>query len=174
MALANHPYDPFIRSVNRPAQYIGGEQGSIVKDWQRVDCKLCLAFPDLYEIGMSHLGYKILYKEINQYPNLLAERAYAPWPDMEQCLRQHGEYVRSLENARKLADFDIVGFSLQYELTYTNILLMLELGGISRWSADRAEDEPLIIAGGPTATHPEPIADFIDVFLIGDGEAKTV
>ncbi len=122
---------------------------------------------------MSHLGYKILYGILNAHPSLLAERAYAVWDDMEAKLREHGEPLRSLESARPLSDFDVVGFSFQYELTYTNVLLMLELGGIPRRAAERTEDDPLVVAGGPTATHAEPMADFIDVFLIGDGEEKT-
>ncbi|HJL23650.1 MAG TPA: TIGR03960 family B12-binding radical SAM protein, partial [Polyangiaceae bacterium LLY-WYZ-15_(1-7)] len=132
----------------------------------------CLAFPDLYEIGMSHLGYKILYGILNRHPKLLAERSYAVWEDMEQKLREHGEPLRSLESARPLSDFDVVGFSLQYELTYTNILQMLDLGGIPRWSEERGDDDPLVIAGGPVATHAEPLGPFVDAFLIGDGEQK--
>ncbi len=168
-----HPYADFIHRVRKPAQYLGGELGSEGKDWHAAKARMCLAFPDLYEIGMSHLGYKILYSIVNKHPKLLAERAYAPWHDMEGELRARGEFIRSLESWRPLKDFDVVGFSLQYELTYTNILLMLDLGGISRWSAERGEDEPLVVAGGPTATHAEPLAPFIDVFLIGDGEEKT-
>ena len=143
------------------------------KDWDAVACRVCLAFPDLYEIGMSHLGYKILYGILNQHPKLLAERAYAVWPDMEAKLREHEQPLLSLESARPLSDFDVVGFSLQFELTYTSILQMLDLGGIPRWAADRGEDDPLVVAGGPVATHGEPLAPFVDVFLIGDGEAKT-
>jgi radical SAM family uncharacterized protein/radical SAM-linked protein len=133
---------------------------------------MCLAFPDLYEIGMSHLGYKILYDIVNQRPDFLAERAYAVWADMEQELRSHGQALCSLESARPLHEFDIVGFSLQYELTYTNILQILELGKIPLRADRRTDAYPLIVAGGPTATHGEPMAPFIDVFLIGDGEAK--
>jgi radical SAM family uncharacterized protein len=121
---------------------------------------------------MSHLGYKILYDIVNKQPELLAERAYAVWADMEQELCAHGQALCSLESARPLHDFDIVGFSLQYELTYTNILQILELGKIPLRSAERGEDDPLVVAGGPTATHSEPMAPFIDAFLIGDGEAK--
>lgn len=167
-----HPYLPFLHDVKAPARYLGGEPGEIHKDWDAASCRICLAFPDMYEIGMSHLGYKILYGLINGHPKLLAERAYAVWPDMEAKLRQHQVPLLSLETARPLRDFDIVGFSLQFELTYTNILQMMDLGGIPRWSHERGERDPLVIAGGPVATHAEPIAPFIDVFLIGDGEAK--
>lgn len=168
-----HPYADFIHRVKKPAQYLGGENGEVRKNWDEVSCRMCLAFPDLYEIGMSHLGYKILYGILNAHPKLLAERAYAPWSDMEQELRDRDEPLRSLENWRPLSDFDVVGFSLQYELTYTNVLLMLDLGGVPRWASERGDDDPLVVCGGPVATHAEPLADFVDVFLIGDGEEKT-
>ena len=170
--MREHPYAPFIDRVQKPAQYLGGEQGEARKTWDDVTCRMCLAFPDLYEIGMSHLGYKILYDIVNQRPDFLAERAYAVWADMEQELRSHGQALCSLESARPLHEFDIVGFSLQYELTYTNILQILELGKIPLRADRRTDAYPLIVAGGPTATHGEPMAPFIDVFLIGDGEAK--
>jgi radical SAM superfamily enzyme YgiQ (UPF0313 family) len=146
--------------------------GSIVKDWSTVEATFCLAFPDVYDIGMSHLGFKILYKLLNDDPRTLAERCYAPWVDMERELRARGLPLVSLESARPLRDFDVVGFSMQFELTYTNILTMLDLGGIPLRSVDRGEDDPLVVAGGPTATHPEPVAPFIDAFVIGDGEEK--
>src|SRR5690606_363333 len=140
------------------------------KDWSSVQAKVCLAFPDIYDIGMSHLGYRILYKLLNDDPRLLAERCYTPWLDMQEQLIAHGLLLGSLESVRPLCDFDVVGFSLQYELTYTNILTMLQLGGIPLRSAARGDDDPLVVAGGPVATHAEPIAPFIDAFLIGDGE----
>ncbi len=170
--IREHPYARFIDRVNKPAQYLGGEQGEVRKPWDDVRCRICLAFPDLYEIGMSHLGYKILYDIVNQAPDLLAERAYAAWPDMEAELRAHTQSLCSLESARGLHEFDIVGFSLQYELTYTNVLQMLDLGHIPLFAHQRGDDDPLIVAGGPTATHAEPISPFIDAFLIGDGERK--
>ena len=170
--MREHPYAPFIDRVHKPAQYLGGEQGEVRKAWDEVSCRMCLAFPDLYEIGMSHLGYKILYEIVNQRPEFLAERAYAVWDDMEKELRANGQALCSLESARPLHEFDIVGFSLQYELTYTNILQVLELGKIPLRSDERTDADPLIVAGGPTATHGEPMAPFIDAFLIGDGEAK--
>ena len=169
----DHPYASFIDQVKKPGQYLGGEQGQIKKAWSEAECTICLAFPDLYEIGMSHLGFKILYSVINKEPSLIAERAYAVWHDMEAALRQRDVPLCSLENAKPLSAFDIVGFSLQYELTYTNILAMLDLGGIALTTAERSDADPLIVAGGPTATHPEPLSPFIDVFLIGDGEQKT-
>ncbi|MFW2390432.1 MAG: TIGR03960 family B12-binding radical SAM protein [Polyangiales bacterium] len=170
--MREHPYAPFIDRVSKPAQYLGGEQGVAHKDWDAASCRICLAFPDLYEIGMSHLGYKILYDVVNQRPELLAERAYAVWADMEQELRSHDQPLCSLESARPLGDFDVLGFSLQYELTYTNILQVLELAKVPLWGDERSDADPLVVAGGPTATHGEPMAPFIDAFLIGDGEAK--
>lgn len=170
--LPNHPYAQFIDRVEKPARYSGGEVGSVVKDWSQVDATVCLAFPDVYDIGMSHLGFKILYKILNDDPRTLAERCYAPWVDMEAALRDRKVPLVALESARPLRDFDVVGFSLQFELSYTNILTMLDLGGIPLRSTDRSETDPLVIAGGPTATHPEPLAPFIDAFVIGDGEEK--
>ena len=119
---------------------------------------MCLAFPDVYDIGMSHLGFRILYRILNDDPRTLAERCYTPWVDMQRELVAHGKLLVSLESARPLCDFDVVGFSLQFELTYTNILTMLELGGIPLRSAQRGDDDPLVIAGGPVATHCEPMA----------------
>ncbi|HKP59625.1 MAG TPA: TIGR03960 family B12-binding radical SAM protein [Polyangiales bacterium] len=168
-----HPYTDFIHRVKKPARYLGGEHGEIVKDWQTTFAKVCLCFPDVYEVGMSHLGFKILYSILNKHPKLLAERAYAPWIDMEQELRARGEPLRSLESFRALSEFDVVGFSLQFELTFTNILQMLELGGIPLRSCERQDDQPLVLAGGPTATHPEPLSAFVDAVLIGDGEERT-
>ncbi|WP_437686844.1 TIGR03960 family B12-binding radical SAM protein [Sorangium sp. So ce176] len=170
--LADHPYASFLDQVEKPARYAGGEVGSVVKDWASVEARVCLAFPDVYDIGMSHLGFKILYKLLNDDPRTLAERSYAPWVDMEAQLVKRGLPLVSLESARPLRDFDVVGFSLQFELTYSNILTMLHLGRIPLRAADRGEDDPLVIAGGPTATHPEPIAPFLDALVIGDGEEK--
>jgi radical SAM family uncharacterized protein/radical SAM-linked protein len=168
-----HPYASFVHAVQKPARYLGGEFGAKHKDWSEVQARVCLAFPDLYDIGMSHLGFKILYKILNDDPRTLAERAYAPWVDMQAELETRGLPILSLESARPLRDFDVVGFSLQFELTYTNVLGMLSLGGIPLRSSDRAEGDPLVIAGGPTATHPEPLSAFIDAFVIGDGEERT-
>jgi radical SAM family uncharacterized protein/radical SAM-linked protein len=165
-----HPYAAFLESVAKPARYIGGEHGERRKPWDSVQARFCLAFPDVYDIGMSHLGYRILYKLLNDDPALLAERCYTPWSDMQAELYKRGELLRSLESARPLSDFDIVGFSLQFELTYTNVLGMLQLSGIPLRSVHRGDRDPLIVAGGPVATHAEPIAPFIDAFAIGDAE----
>ncbi|MBN1654488.1 MAG: TIGR03960 family B12-binding radical SAM protein [Deltaproteobacteria bacterium] len=169
-----HPYRDFIHRVHKPSRYLGGEYGAIVKRWEQVQCRICLAFPDTYEVGMSHLGFKILYALINDQPELLAERSYAPWIDMERELRTRAEPLRSLESFHPLSDFDIVGFSLQFELTFTNILQMLDLGGIPLRGRLRTDSDPLILAGGPNATHPEPVAPFIDAFLVGDGEPAVI
>jgi radical SAM family uncharacterized protein/radical SAM-linked protein len=165
-----HPYASFLHLVQKPGRYAGGEHGARPKDWTSVDARVCLAFPDVYDIGMSHLGFKILYKVLNDDPRTLAERAYCPWIDMESELRKRSLPLVSLESKRPLRDFDVVGFSLQFELTYSNVLTMLDLGGIPIRSSDRKDDDPLVIAGGPTATHPEPLSAFIDAFCIGDGE----
>ncbi|MGA3119160.1 MAG: TIGR03960 family B12-binding radical SAM protein [Polyangiaceae bacterium] len=170
---AEHPYASFVHLVQKPARYLGGEFGARVKDWRAVEARVCLAFPDIYDIGMSHLGFKILYKILNDDPRTLAERAYAPWIDMEAQLRSRGIPLVSSETARPLRDFDVVGFSLQFELTYTNVLTMLDLGDIPLRSDGRGEDDPLVVAGGPTATHPEPLAPFLDAVVIGDGEERT-
>ncbi|MCL2448743.1 MAG: TIGR03960 family B12-binding radical SAM protein [Polyangiaceae bacterium] len=170
---SEHPYASFVHLVQKPARYLGGEFGARPKAWDAVEARVCLAFPDVYDIGMSHLGFKILYKLLNDDPATLAERAYAPWLDMEAQLRARGLPLVSCESARPLSDFDVVGFSLQFELTYTNILTMLDLGGIPLRSGARGESDPLVIAGGPTATHPEPLAAFVDAVVVGDGEERT-
>jgi radical SAM family uncharacterized protein/radical SAM-linked protein len=170
--LPGHPYASFLDRVEKPARYAGGEVGARPKDWASVEATVCLAFPDVYDIGMSHLGFKILYKILNDDPRTLAERCYTPWIGLEAELRKRSLPLVSLETARPLRDFDVVGFSLQYELTYSNVLTMLDLGGVPLRSADRGDADPLVLAGGPTATHPEPIAAFVDAFVIGDGEEK--
>ena len=165
-----HPYAKFLHRVTKPTRYTGAEHGARKKNWSDVRARICLAFPDVYDIGMSHLGFRMLYKILNDDPRTLAERAYTPWIDMQRELRAHGKLLVSLESARPLTDFDVVGFSLQFELTYTNILAMLDLGGIPLRSEHRSDDDPLVIAGGPVATHAEPMAPFFDAILIGDGE----
>ncbi|HVU03241.1 MAG TPA: TIGR03960 family B12-binding radical SAM protein [Polyangiaceae bacterium] len=169
--LFDHPYAAILPRVEKPSRYTGGEHGVRRKEWAPGVARVCLAFPDIYDIGMSHLGYRILYKILNDDPRTLAERAYTPWVDMQRELRNEGLLLLSLESARPLSDFDVVGFSLQYELTYTNVLTMLDLGGIPLRAANRGDDDPLVIAGGPVATHAEPLAAFVDAFLVGDGES---
>lgn len=165
-----HPYQAFIQGVEKPGRYLGGEYLSICKEWETTPIKVALTFPDTYEIGMSHMGMKILYKIMNEQDDILAERAYCPWIDMEAELRKHQLPIYSLESVRPLTDFDILGFSLQYEMTYTNVLTMLDLSQIPIRREDRDLSYPLVIAGGPCAVNPEPMSDFIDAFVIGDGE----
>jgi radical SAM family uncharacterized protein/radical SAM-linked protein len=162
--------DSILPTVEKPARYVGGEWNSFRKPDEQVTTRIALCFPDTYEIGMSHLGLKILYSLLNKREGWAAERVYAAWPDMEARLRERDLPLLSLESYTPLHEFDIVGFSLQYELTYTNVLTMLDLGRIPLRTAERTLDDPLVIAGGPTVYSSEPIADFIDVFVIGDGE----
>jgi len=156
--------------IEKPGRYAGGEWNERRKDPGRADAKIALAFPDVYEIGMSYLGQKILYGLINDRPEFLAERVFAPWPDFESELRRRDIPLFTLENKIPLAEFDIVGFSLLYELNYSNILTMLELGRIPRRTSERTLESPLVIAGGPAVFNPEPVAEIFDLFLLGDGE----
>ena len=167
-----HPYASFIHEVERPARYLGCEYLSVAKDPSEIEARVVLAFPDAYEIGMSHLGTKILYSLLNKHPGIACERAFTPWMDMEAALRSRGLPLLSLETARPLSAFDVVGISLQYELTYTNVLTLLDLGGIPLHAADRGAAHPLVLGGGPTATHPEPVAPFFDAFFIGEAEEE--
>ena len=162
--------DEILLKVGKPARYIGGEWNSVIKDYKDIKCKIVLAFPDVYEVGMSHLGLKILYSLLNDRRDIACERVFAPWFDMEGVMRERKIPLFSLETKRPLAEFDIIGFSLQYELSYTNVLNMLDLAGIPLFSAERGDSHPLIIGGGPCVFNPEPMADFFDCFLIGDGE----
>src|SRR5262249_24517446 len=164
------PVVRLLPGVQTPAQYMGGELNSVVKDHRQVRGKLCLAFPDLYTLGMSHHGLQVLYTLMNNDPRWACERAFTPWVDFEQLLRERGLPLYSLETFTPLNNFDLIGFSLQYEVCYTNLLTMLDLGGIPLHSADRTLDHPLVIAGGPGAQNPEVLAPFVDVFVIGDGE----
>ena len=156
--------------VKTPAQYMGGELNSIIKDHSQVRGTLCICFPDAYTIGMSHHGLQVLYSIMNNDPQWACERAFAPWMDFETILRKRQLPLYSLETFTPLHEFDIVGFSLQYEVCYTNLLNMLDLGGIPHFSDERLVSDPLIIAGGPGAQNPELLAPFVDLFIIGDGE----
>jgi radical SAM-linked protein len=162
--------DQILSRVERPSRYIGGEVNSITKRADSSALKFALAFPDVYEVGMSHLGIQILYSILNSRRDIAAERFFAPWPDLEEKLRAENVPLCSLENMTPLDQFDIVGFSLQYELSFTNVLNMLDLGGIPLRARDRKGKLPIVIAGGPCAFNPAPMADFIDAFLIGEGE----
>lgn len=163
-------YEDFLPLVQKPARYINSEINAIRKDWSRVKTKICLFFPDTYEVGMSHIGLRILYDILNGRDDTACERVFSPWTDYEAKLRAAGARLKSLESNVPLADFDIVGVTLQYELSYTNFLAGLDLAGIPLQSRDRTEKSPIVIAGGPCAVNPEPLADFIDVFFVGEAE----
>lgn len=162
--------DKLLKKVEKPARYIGGEVNSVRKDPEKVSVRMGFAFPDTYEIGMSYMGLQILYNILNKNEDIYCERVFAPAPDMEQLMRENNRQLFTLETFTPVKELDILGFTLQYELSYTNVLNMLELGGIPLRSCDRGQEDPVIIAGGPCAYNPEPLADFIDAFLIGDGE----
>jgi len=168
--LENSVLQDILSRVQRPARYSGREYNSLMKDWSRCPVRIALVYPDVYEVGMSHLGLGILYELVNARDDALAERVYSPWTDMEEVLRRRGLSPFSLENKRPLADFDIVGFTLQYEMTYTNILNLLDMGGLPLDSEERAEHHPLVAAGGPCAFNLEPMAQVFDFALLGDGE----
>ena len=156
--------------IQKPARYTGGELNSIVKDKAGVDVRFAFCFPDIYEVGMSHLGMKILYGVLNRMDGVWCERVFAPWVDMEAQLRDHSIPLYALESGDPLSEFDIIGFTLQYELSYSNVLNMLDLAGIPLLAAERKGLEHLVVAGGPCACNPEPLADFVDLFFIGEGE----
>ena len=165
------PRRSILASVKRPSRYTGGEWGSgPVKSSDSGSVRVCYAFPDVYEVGMSYVGYQILYGLTKSLPYADAERVYTPWPDMEEALRSSGTKLWALESRRPVSDFDVLGFTLQYELSYTNILTILDLAGIPFRSENRREGDPIVIAGGPGALAPEPMAPFIDAFCVGDGE----
>ncbi|MCD6358515.1 MAG: TIGR03960 family B12-binding radical SAM protein [Dehalococcoidia bacterium] len=165
------PYpDSILQKVTKPARYTGGEWNSIIKDWQETDIKVAISYPDLYEVGMSNLAIPILYHLLNEHPKILCERVFTPWIDMAEEMRQHKLTLCSLESHHPLRDFDVIGFSLGHELTYTNVLNMLDLAQIPMLSSERDDSHPLVIAGGVCALNPEPMADFIDLFVIGEGE----
>ncbi|MBR6756487.1 MAG: B12-binding domain-containing radical SAM protein, partial [Peptococcaceae bacterium] len=162
--------DYLLNKVEKPLRYQGNEMNVVKKDWEKTKLHLAFAFPDIYEIGMSHLGLSILYHQANEMENCLMERVFAPWSDMESLMRQHNIPLFSLESYRPLKDFHGIGFTLQYEMSYSNILNMLDLAHIPlRWW-ERSDEDPIIFMGGPCAYNPEPLADFADFFLIGEGE----
>lgn len=157
-------------NVQKPGRYVGGEYNQVRKDWRQVETHVALVFPDIYDIGLPNLGMAILYDEINRLPNALCERAYSPWLDMEAAMRKESIPLFSLESKHFLADFDIIGFSIPYETLYTNVLNAIDLAGLPILAGERNESHPLVIAGGHSAFNPEPMADFIDAFVVGDGE----
>ena len=166
----NRITDDILYKVEKPARYIGGELNSVYKDKEKVDIRFAFCFPDVYEVGMSHLGSRILYHVLNSREDTYCERAYAPWPDMENLMRENDISLYALETKDSLKEFDILGFTLQYEMSYTNILNMLDMSGITVRASERGEDEPIVMAGGPCAYNPEPLYDIVDFFEIGEGE----
>lgn len=170
MRIDESTLDRILPTVRKPGRYTGGEYNSIVKDWNTVDVKIALAFPDVYDLGMSNLGLAILYDILNKEPDVLAERVYVPWPDMEAALREAGLPLYSLETHHAVGDFNLIGISLPYEQLYSNVLTMLDLAGIPLLSEARDERYPLVMAGGNAVFNPEPMADFLDFFVIGEGE----
>lgn len=162
--------DRILPQVMKPARYTGGEWNSVIKDWDEAQIKVALAYPDVYEVGMSNLALMILYDLLNTQEAVLAERVYAPWVDMEQAMRNAGLPLYSLETRHPLSEFDLIGFTLPYELNYTNVLNMLDLAQIPVLAAERTDGHPLVIGGGGATTNAEPLADFFDLFVIGEGE----
>ncbi len=166
----NRPNSTILKSVSKPGRYSGGEYGAVVKDKTKIKARFAFCFPDTYEIGMSNLGVRLLYGALNQHPDIWCERAYDPWVDMQEAMKRHDLPLVALESQDPLGMFDFLGFTLQYEMSYTNVLNMLDLAEIPLRSRDRGENDPLVIGGGPCAYNPEPVADFFDLFNIGEGE----
>lgn len=170
MRIDDQVLDRILPTIQKPGRYTGGEYNSIVKDWDVIDVKVALAFPDVYDLGMSNLGLAILYDILNKEKEVLAERVYVPWPDMEAAMRQAGLPLYSLESHHALRDFDLIGITLPYEQLYSNVLTLLDLAGMPLLSEARDAGYPLVMAGGSAVFNPEPMADFIDFFVIGEGE----
>ncbi|MGI6279280.1 MAG: TIGR03960 family B12-binding radical SAM protein [Acutalibacteraceae bacterium] len=166
----NKKFEKLLLTVQKPGRYSGGEINSVIKDKHSVDLRFAFCFPDTYEIGMSHLGMKILYSQLNEREDIWCERVFAPWVDFEEVMRNNNIPLFGLESRDPIKDFDFIGFTLQYEMSYTNVLNMLDLAGVPLRSRDRKDLAPLVVAGGPCACNPEPLADFIDLFFLGEGE----
>ncbi|MBR1866303.1 MAG: TIGR03960 family B12-binding radical SAM protein [Lachnospiraceae bacterium] len=164
--------DEILMEIEKPARYIGNEVNMVRKDPAEVEIRFCMCFPDVYEIGMSHLGIQILYDMINKREDAYCERVYSPWPDLDRIMRERNILLFSLETQTPVREFDFLGITLQYEMCYTNILQVLELSGIPIWAKDRTLEDPIVFGGGPCSYNPEPIADFFDVFYIGEGETR--
>ena len=164
------PDPSVLQSVEKPARYTGSEWNAVIKDHADVKCTFALALPDVYEVGMSNLGLAILYEILNSRKDIAAERAYAPWTDMEAIMRAQGIPLYSLETKTEIRNFSFLGFSLQYEMLYSNVLNMLALAGIPLHAADRTMDDPFVVGGGPCVYNVEPVAPFFDFFVIGEGE----
>ncbi|HDK7175100.1 TPA: TIGR03960 family B12-binding radical SAM protein [Clostridium botulinum] len=166
----NRISDDVLFRVEKPARYIGGELNSYNKDLKDIDIRYAFCFPDVYEVGMSHLGMKILYYILNERKDTFCERVFAPWPDMEKIMREENIPLYGLESKDPIKDFDFIGFTLQYEMSYTNILNMLDLAGVTIKASERGEEEPIVMCGGPCAYNPEPLYNIADMFVLGEGE----
>ena len=164
--------DEILLSIEKPARYIGNEMNCVIKDKEKVDIRFAFCFPDVYEIGMSHLGMQILYHDFNRYDDVWCERVFSPWLDLDRVMREKKIPLFALESQEPVKEFDFLGFTLQYEMCYTNILQVLDLSGIPFKTVDRGENDPIVIGGGPCVYNPEPIADFFDLFYIGEGEVQ--
>ena len=166
----NRTLEHILPRVQKPARYTGGEYNAVVKDRRSVDVRYALCFPDTYEIGMSNLGMRILYGVMNEMEGVWCERVFAPWLDMEEEMRREGVSLYGLESGDAISDFDLIGFSLGYEMAYTNVLNMLDLAGLPLRSEERYGLSPIVVAGGTCAYNPEPVAPFVDLFVLGEGE----
>ena len=164
--------DEILLSIEKPARYIGNEMNCVIKDKEKVDIRFAFCFPDVYEIGMSHLGMQILYHDFNRYEDVWCERVFSPWLDLDKVMREKNIPLFALESQEPVKDFDFLGFTLQYEMCYTNILQVLDLSGVPFKTVDRGEEDPIVIGGGPCVYNPEPLADFFDLFYIGEGEVQ--
>ena len=164
--------DEILLTVEKPARYIGGEVNSIMKDAEKVDIRFAMCFPDVYEIGMSHLGIQIIYDMLNKFEDVWCERVYSPWVDLDAIMRKEHIPLFALESQDSVKGFDFLGITIQYEMCYTNILQVLDLAGIPLLSKDRTKDDPIVIGGGPCTYNPEPISDFFDLFYIGEAETR--
>ncbi len=162
--------DEILLSIEKPARYIGNEVNMVRKDTDSVDIRFGMCFPDVYEIGMSHLGMQILYDMFNRREDIYCERIFSPWTDLDKIMREKKIPLFALESQDPIKEFDFIGITLQYEMCYTNILQILDLGQIPLHASERQESDPIIIGGGPCAYNPEPLAEFFDMFYIGEGE----
>ena len=164
--------DEILMKVEKPARYIGGEVNAVMKKKEQVQIRFAMCFPDVYEIGMSHLGIQILYDMFNQFEDVWCERVYSPWVDLDAVMREEKIPLFALESQDPIKDFDFLGITIQYEMCYTNILQVLDLSQIPLHSKERGENDPIVIGGGPCTYNPEPICDFFDMFYIGEGETR--
>ena len=164
--------DDILLKIEKPARYIGNEVNSVMKKKEDIDVRFAFVFPDVYEIGMSHLGIQILYDMLNRRDDVWCERVYSPWTDLDKIMREEGIPLFALESQDAIKDFDFIGITIQYEMCYTNILQVLDLAQIPMFAKDRTEEHPIVIGGGPCTYNPEPLADFFDIFYIGEGETE--